>query len=72
MGVLASAIGWPDVAIALIAGTPGIIAAFYGRHNAKQLVTGNGKTVGEIVTEANGKLSREDVEHGQHDPTGAP
>lgn len=44
-------VGWPDVALALIAAIPGIIAAFYSHRSSTQLKTDNGKTVGAIASE---------------------
>lgn len=70
---------WPMVALALIAAIPGIIAAIAAvraardaRSNARSLVTGNEKTVGEMVTEVHGATSEEATTFGTHRPVKTP
>lgn len=48
---------WPTVVLALIAAVPAIIAAVFAGLTKRELKTGNGKTVGEMVTEVHGKES---------------
>lgn len=64
--LMAGEVTWPMVALALIAAVPGIIAAFaafksakFSQSNSRALVTGNDKTVGEMVTEVHGAVSEE-------------
>lgn len=59
---------WPQVALALIAAIPAIVAAFYGRGSKAALKTGNDKTVGEMVTEAHGVLAINGESYEQHGP----
>lgn len=41
---------WPDVAIALIAAAPAIIAAVYARQTARSTKMANGSQLGDVVT----------------------
>lgn len=57
---------WLGLATVLGASIPAALAAFFsyraqrlGKQNAAQLVTGNDKTVGEMVTEVHGKESQQ-------------
>ena len=75
--MLAEAVTWPQVGLALVAALPGCVAAFYGRRSAVAassnrdgLATGNGKTVGAMVTEIHGSASREGTEYDAHDDEG--
>lgn len=77
---------WPQVAYALIFAVPAIIAAVgavlaaaRGKANAqqlasasRQLVTGNDKTVGEMVTEIHGEASNEGTSFPTHGPAPGP
>ncbi len=51
--ILASGVGWPDVAIALIAGLPGILAAVAGIAVHRQVKTPSGTTIGRQVEDTN-------------------
>ncbi len=51
--ILASGVGWPDVAIALIAGLPGILAAVTGIAVHRQVKTPSGTTIGRQVEDTN-------------------
>jgi len=51
--LLTTVVGWPDVALALIAGLPGIIAAVYGGMNRRSLRTPSGKSIGRQVEDVN-------------------
>jgi hypothetical protein len=66
-------VSWPQVAYALIIGLPAIIGAvaaiFAARSSAANkhaLVTGNDKTVGEMVTEVHGVAATNGVTYEQH------
>lgn len=57
----------------LAASVPSAFAAFFsyraqrlGKSNAQQLVTGNDKTVGEMLTEVHGKESLQDTDFDTH------
>lgn len=50
--MLLAALGWPDVAIALIAGAPSIIAAFYAHGIRRDIKTPSGGTIGAGVEKA--------------------
>lgn len=57
---------WLGLATVIAAGVPGVLAAWWSRRSARsssevgrQLVTGNDKTVGEMVTEVHGKESEQ-------------
>ncbi len=64
---------WLGLATVLGAAVPSALAAFFsyratkiGKENAQQLVTGNDKTVGEMVTEVHGKESAQDTDFNTH------
>ena len=64
---------WLGLATVLAASIPASIAAFYSyrsariaAENRKQLVTGNEKTVGEMVTEVHGKESERATDFQTH------
>lgn len=59
---------WPDVLIVFIPTIPGILAAYYGRHNAKYIETGNNKTLGKMVAEVHGEASTEATAYKTHSP----
>ena len=61
-----------SIGLALIAAIPGIIAAYYSHANRRQLVTGNDKTVGEMVTDVHGAASIEQTSYDTHSPHAAP
>jgi hypothetical protein len=65
--------GLLELLTVIAAGLPGIVAAWFGYLATKgagaikhELVTGNDKTVGEMVTEAHGKLSEQDTDFMTH------
>lgn len=53
MILLASAVGWPDVALSLIAGLPGIVAAVGVILNRRMLQTPSGTSIGKQVEDSN-------------------
>lgn len=64
---------WLGLATVLGAAVPSAFAAYFsyraqrlGKSNAAQLVTGNDKTVGEMVTEVHGKESMQDTSFETH------
>lgn len=57
--MIAAAVTWPGVILALVTGLPATIAAIAGLLNRRSLKTANGKTVGEMVTEVHGEASVE-------------
>lgn len=70
--MIAEAVTWPAVALALIAAAPGLLAAYYSRDNHKQLMTTNDKTVGTMVSEVHGEASHEGTPFPTHGPPGPP
>jgi len=57
---------WLGLATVVAAGVPGVFATYWSRRSSKQvdsvkadLVTGNDKTVGDMVTEVHGAASNE-------------
>lgn len=64
---------WLGLATVIAAGTPGAFAAYWGYRSSRgntairnELVTGNDKTVGEMVTEVHGKESAQQTEFDTH------
>lgn len=49
LALVATAVGWPDVAIALIVALPGLVAAYASLSNRKALKTPSGKSIGQQV-----------------------
>lgn len=66
---------WLGLATVLAAAVPSALAAIFSyraqrlsRANARQLVTGNDKTVGEMLAEVHGKESQQDTDFETHRP----
>lgn len=64
---------WLNFAVVLASGVPAAVAAYFGYRSAQQgrkikqqLVTGNDKTVGEMVTEVHGKESAQETGYETH------
>lgn len=64
---------WLGLLTVIAAGFPSAVAAFFGWRSAKgasairhELVTGNDKTVGEMVTEVHGKESEQSTAFETH------
>ncbi len=65
---------WPQVGLAAVTAVPACVAAYYGRRGSPpsrstshELVTGNNKTVGEMVTEIHGAASNERTQYDTHE-----
>ena len=56
--MLCSAVGWPDVAIALVAGVPGIIAAIFAGLARNEVKTQNGHTLANSVEQTHAMVVR--------------
>jgi hypothetical protein len=67
---------WLGLLTVIAAGAPATLAAYWShrgakisKENGRQLVTGNDKTVGEMVTEVHGKESQQNTDFNTHSGT---
>jgi cobalamin synthase len=78
--MIVSALGWPDVAIALIAAAPALLAAIFAYLNSRAIKTPSGDKIGHVVERTHDLAAvaapsirhTEAIVNGEAEPTATP